>query len=63
MWVFSTFGEQGLLFSAVHRVLTAVLVLLWSTGSSLVVASGAYSPSAVQGLLIVVASAIAEPGS
>ena len=40
----------------------AVLGLCCCTGFSLVVASGGYSPVAVPGLLIVVASLVAEPG-
>ena len=40
----------------------AVLGLRCYTGFSLVVASGSYSPAAVHGLLIVVASLVAEPG-
>ena len=41
----------------------AVLGLCCCTGFSLVVASGGYSPVAVHGLLIVVASLVAELGS
>ena len=53
-------GFFGFFFKLI--LFLAVLGLCCCTGFSLVVASGGYSPVAVPGLLIVVASLVAEPG-
>ena len=52
-WAFSSCGEQGLLFVAVHWLLIAVALLLWSTDLGMqasVVAAGGLSSCGSQAL-------------